>query len=85
MRRITNEVEKDGELYRYYINEGTSMACPVVTGIIATWLEYDPTLSPDDIKKIFEETAQKPEAYGTGIAEQWGPNGVIDAYAGLVY
>lgn len=54
MRRITNEVEKDGELYRYYINEGTSMACPVVTGIIATWLEYDPTLSPDDIKKIFE-------------------------------
>ena len=82
---FVNQIERDGETYIYFINQGTSMACPVVTGIIATWLQCDPTLTPDDIKKIFAATAQKPEAYGTGIAEQWGPNGLIDAYAGLVY
>lgn len=82
---FVNEIEKDGETYRYCISQGTSMACPVVTGIIATWLEYDPTLTPADIKEIFAATAQKPEAFGTVIPEQWGPNGLIDAYAGLVY
>lgn len=82
---FTNQVERDGETYIYCMNQGTSMACPVVTGIIATWLECDPTLTPADIKEIFAATAQKPDAFGTGIPEQWGPNGLIDAYAGLVY
>ena len=77
--------DDEGNTYYWMVNSGTSMATPAVTGIIATWLQYDPTLTPDDIKDIFAHTAQKPENYGTGKALQWGPNGIIDAYAGLAY
>lgn len=83
---FTDKVTDDeGNTYYWMVNSGTSMATPAVTGIIATWLQYDPTLTPDDIKDIFAHTAQKPENYGTGKALQWGPNGIIDAYAGLTY
>lgn len=83
---FTDKVTDDeGNTYYWMVNSGTSMATPAVTGIIATWLQYDPTLTPDDIKDIFAHTAQKPENYGTGKALQWGPNGIIDAYAGLAY
>lgn len=85
-RMFTDKVTDDeGNTYYWMVNSGTSMATPAVTGIIATWLQYDPTLTPDDIKDIFAHTAQKPENYGTGKALQWGPNGIIDAYAGLAY
>ena len=84
---ITSMVtSEDGNTSYYWgINSGTSMATPAVTGIIATWLQYDPTLTPDDIKDIFAHTAQKPETYGNVNPLQWGPNGIIDAYAGLAY
>lgn len=39
--------------------EGTSMSAPVVTGAIALMLEKDPTLTPNQIKAIFQETAKK--------------------------
>ncbi len=80
---VVDQREIDGSTYTWGLLQGTSMAAPAVTGIIATWLQYDPTLTPDDVKQILAATAQKPEKYGTGISLQWGPNGVIDAYAGL--
>ena len=39
--------------------EGTSMSAPIVTGAIALMLEKDPTLTPNQIKTIFQETAKK--------------------------
>ena len=72
-----------GDNYDWGMNAGTSMACPVVTGIIATWLQRNPELNVEDIKYIFAATAQKPEKFGQGVEAQWGPNGLIDAYAGL--
>lgn len=77
-----SRVTVDGDDYDWGMDAGTSMACPVVTGIIATWLQRNPSLNVDDIKYIFAATAQKPEKYGQGVAAQWGPNGLIDAYAG---
>lgn len=77
-----SRVTVDGNDYDWGMDAGTSMACPVVTGIIATWLQRNPSLNVDDIKYIFAATAQKPEKYGQGVAAQWGPNGLIDAYAG---
>ena len=65
---------------------GTSMASPTVAGIIAQWLQINPTLSPGDIKRIIAETAIKdefttdPESYF-----RYGPNGKIDAMAGARY
>lgn len=39
--------------------EGTSMSAPVVTGSIALMLEKNPTLTPNQIKEIFQATAKK--------------------------
>ena len=35
---------------------GTSMSTPVVTGIIALWLQADPTLTPAKIKEVLAAT-----------------------------
>lgn len=61
---------------------GTSMACPVVAGGIALWLEADPTLTVHDVKEIIAATSVKDEAVLAGNAVQWGA-GKFDAYAGL--
>ena len=34
----------------YGTMQGTSMAAPMVTGIIANWLQTNPKLTPSDIK-----------------------------------
>lgn len=74
-------MRKDG--YPYGAMSGTSMAAPTVAGIIAQWLQIDPTLSPGDIKRILAETAIKDEF--TGSNPRFGPNGKIDAMAGVRY
>ena len=62
---------------------GTSMASPTVAGIIALWLQADPTLSVRQIKEIIAETAIK-DRFTTGSkGTHFGPNGKIDALAGL--
>ena len=58
------------------------MAAPTVAGIIAQWLQYAPDLSISEIKHIIAETAIKDE-YTT--SPRFGPNGKIDALAGIRY
>lgn len=60
---------------------GTSMSTPVVSGIIATWLEANPMLSPQDIKDIFAETAIN-DANTLAEPHKWG-YGKIDSFAGI--
>ena len=73
--------------YYYGSMEGTSMATPVVTGILATWLQARPDLTPEMVREVFAQTA-KTDSYTGSIAEtgsnQWG-YGKIDAYNGLLY
>ena len=73
--------------YYYGSMEGTSMATPVVTGILATWLQARPDLTPEMVREVFARTA-KTDGYTGSIAgtgnNQWG-YGKIDAYNGLVY
>ncbi|MFI3239932.1 MAG: S8 family peptidase [Bacteroidales bacterium] len=73
----------DGKTYYWMYNSGTSMATPVVTGIIALWLEADSTLTPERIKEIFAQTAIRDDYVTDGDARRWG-YGKIDAYAGLI-
>lgn len=66
----------------YIWSIGTSMACPVVTGIIALWLEADPTLTMKDIKEIIALTSVKDEALAKADPVQVGA-GRINAYEGM--
>lgn len=63
---------------------GTSMATPCAAGITALWLQAKPTLSPDEVKEIMQETAIK-DSYVTGTYASHFGQGKIDALAGIKY
>ena len=41
----------------YTTSQGTSFACPHVSGVVALMLEAQPTLTPDDVVMILRQTA----------------------------
>ncbi|MDE6288921.1 MAG: S8 family peptidase, partial [Muribaculaceae bacterium] len=61
--------------------QGTSMACPYVAGVIALWLEADPSLKYEDVMNIINETALN-DFYTMDWPERFGA-GKIDALAGI--
>lgn len=68
--------------YTWGTASGTSMATPVVTGIIALWLEAEPSLTYEDVMSTIKETSMHDRFTGDvpdGIFGQ----GKIDALAGL--
>ena len=58
------------------------MATPAVAGIVASWMQYKPTLSVAEIRSILQKTGIKDSYVLAGDPVQWG-SGKIDAYAGL--
>jgi len=60
----------------YYRLSGTSMAAPVVTGVIALMVERNPTLSPAQIKKRLKSSATA-LAFGTSFDRGAG---LVNAY-----
>lgn len=84
---ITWDVEHfqyNGRTYPWNSNSGTSMACPVVAGVVALWLQACPTLTPDDVLHIIATTSTHPVATLTYPNNEYG-YGQIDAAAGLRY
>lgn len=78
------KIESNGNSFYYGVMNGTSMACPVVTGIVALWLQANPDLTPADVKAIIKKTARH-DSY-TGRNTEWNNSwgyGKIDAYNGL--
>lgn len=69
--------------YAWNANSGTSMATPVVAGIIALWLQAKPDLTPDDIIEVFSRTCRQPDPTLTYPNNQYG-YGEINAYQGLL-
>lgn len=68
----------NGRVYEWEVQQGTSMATPFCAGVIATWLEADPTLTVDKVRSIIRKTSDPligPEVK-TGA-------GKLNAYAGL--
>ena len=72
-----------GRTYVWAAQSGTSMSTPVVAGIIALWLQANPTLSPDDIRDVLQRTCRHPEPQFTYPNNLYG-HGEIDAYRGLL-
>lgn len=71
--------------YYYAYMQGTSMAAPVVAGVVATWLQANPTLTPDAVRAILKKTSTQDANTGVLPAEgnsTWG-YGKINAYNGL--
>ena len=58
--------------------QGTSMACPYVTGTVGLWLQADPNLTFDQVLT----TVQKSSVAQASATERWGA-GKIDALAGM--
>src|SRR5574344_1925229 len=77
-------IADDGHVDYWGAMSGTSMSTPVVTGIIATWLQYKPTLTVEEIKDIFDNTAIS-DYYVKKYHNVKSGRGKIDAYGGLKY
>lgn len=59
--------------------DGTSMATPFMTGVVALWLQADPSLTTADIKEVINQSSIK-DSYTNG--SRWGA-GKVDAAEGL--
>ena len=66
------------------MDSGTSMACPIVAGIIAQWMEAIPTLTREQVIEAFEATCRRHDLSLTYPNNDYG-YGELDAEAGLNY
>ena len=84
---INSDVEHfdyQGRTYAWNANTGTSMACPVVAGVIALWLQAKPDLTREEIIDAFSHSCRQPDESLTYPNSEYG-YGEIDAYRGLLY
>lgn len=78
---ISSDMQWQG--YPYASESGTSMSCPVVSGIIALWLQANPELTLENIKEVLEKSSSN-DNYTARNPIRWG-YGKIDAAAGVAY
>ena len=74
----------NGQDYWYEFHEGTSMAAPVTTGIIALWLQANPNLSVADVRDIIAHSAT-PFVSPNYEPLKSSAYGIINALEGLKY
>lgn len=67
----------------YGAMQGTSMATPMMSGILCLWLEAYPRLTYKDVEEIVKKTAIRDNAVGTTEWTEKRGYGKIDAYEGL--
>ena len=69
--------------YPYGAESGTSMACPVVSGIVACWLQANPSLTLADVKEVLRQTSVN-DTHTNNDPIRWG-YGKINAAQGIEY
>lgn len=80
--QILADYNEDGG-HRYGYMQGTSMSSPFVAGVVAGWLQIDPTLDPARLKQAVQETARRDDFTNTGNPIHWGA-GKINPREGAV-
>ena len=84
IRNCLTHTVSSGDRTHYYLAEsGTSMASPVVAGVIALWLQAKPDLTPAQALEVIRRTATHPDATMSYPNNEYG-HGQIDAYRGLL-
>jgi len=64
----------------WYYGSGTSVSSPIAAGAAALILQYDPTLTPNEVKEILRDSAEDRGTNGPDNDYGWG---VIDAVEAL--
>lgn len=82
-KNITYTGTYNGQTYYYLAESGTSMASPVVAGVIALWLQAKPDLTPEQVLEVISHTSTHPENTLSYPNNTYG-HGQIDAYQGLL-
>lgn len=67
---------------KYVVEQGTSMATPHISGLVALMLQAKPTLTSAQIREKINATARKDAFTGNSWSARWG-NGKADAVAAL--
>ncbi|MBO4656062.1 MAG: S8 family serine peptidase [Bacteroidales bacterium] len=82
---VVDTIMWNGIEEHYGSMRGTSMACPMVTGVVALWLQQNPSLGVDSVRAILHSTARN-DRYTGNIATNpnnvWG-YGKVNAFGGL--
>lgn len=78
---VSSTMQWDG--HPYGAEDGTSMACPVVSGIVALWLQAKPDMTLDDIKDVMKNSSTT-DSYTNKDSYRWG-YGKINASKGIEY
>lgn len=82
---IYDTVMSEGQTFYYALMQGTSMSSPAAAGIVALWLQQNPSLNVDSVRTLMHNSGRQDRFTGsipvTG-SNLWGW-GKIDAFAGL--
>ena len=82
---VYDTIEWNGEIEYYCGYMGTSMASPMVTGIVALWMQENPSLGVDSVRAILSRTVRNDQYTGnvaTNPNNIWG-HGKVNAFGGL--
>jgi len=80
---LVKKTQFNGREYPWVAKTGTSMSTPCAAGVVALWLQADPTLSPQRVREIIKKSSKKCEVDGLWPNYSYG-YGLMDAYAGIV-
>ena len=76
------ETSRNGKDYPWMVMQGTSMASPAMTGIVALFLQKDKDLDFYELKNLLQATAGKDQYVNQDGVNRWGA-GKVDALAAL--